>query len=107
MKPVVRAIPEKEGLLAIGEEVVDVAQFVVHGDEIVRRAVQAYFQPHVLVEIDLPGAGVANDVAIGWARQHRTLPESVRQRLQSERLEKALAILHDLLRRGLALLKNF
>ena len=54
----------------------------------------------------MPGAGVADDIAIGWARQHRALPESVRQRLQSERLEKPFAVLHDLFRRGLALLQD-
>src|SRR5579862_5192076 len=107
MKAIVRAVTKQKRLLPVREEVVDVAQLVVHRDEIVRRAMEAYFQADVLVEIDLPGAGVANDIAVGGAGQHRALPESVRQRLQSERLEKAFAELHNLLRRGLALLQNF
>ena len=83
-KPSLAPLRKRNGWLAIGEEVVSVAEFVMNGDEVVRGVVDADFEADVVVGVDIPGAGVADDVAIGGAGEHGPLPEGVGQRFETE-----------------------
>ena len=46
--------------------------------------------------VDVPGAGVADHLAVARLGEQRALPEGLRQRLEAERGEEALAVAHHL-----------
>src|SRR4051794_36149570 len=95
MKTVIRATAKQKRLLSVSELVVVMAQFVMHGNEIVGSDVDTQLQANILVIINVPGAGMTNHVTITRFRQHRPLPKRLRQRGKPERLEKSFTILHN------------
>ena len=95
-KPSLALSRNRNGWLAVGALIEIVAQFVVDGEEILAGDLDADFDAQIVGGIDIPGAGVAYHVAVARLREQRALPESLRQRRESERGEEALAVLHHL-----------
>ena len=81
-------------------------QLVVDGEEVLAGDLNAHFQAHVVGEVDIPGAGMADDVSVGRLEEERALPKSWWQRGESEREEEALAIFHHLLIVGVLFLQQ-
>jgi hypothetical protein len=57
-----------------------VAQFVMDYLEVFRRDLDAHLDAQVVLEIDVPGAGVAHHIAVRGFGKQRPFPESIRQR---------------------------
>ncbi len=68
------------------------------GREILAVDLDAHLDPEVLFGIDVPGAGVADHVAVLGLVELRALPEGLGQRREAERGEEALAVAHHLAR---------
>ena len=73
------------------------AELVVDDIEVVAVDVNAHLDADVVAAVDVPGRGVADDVAVGGTREQGALPERVRKRRQAERGVEALARAHDAL----------
>ncbi len=107
MEPVIGRVAEEKRLVAIGALVIVVAEFVVDRGEVLIVDVDAHLDADVFVVIDVPGGSVADDFAIAGLHELRTGPECRRQRCETERREKALAITDHLLRIDLAIVEDF
>ena len=97
MEPVVGAVAEEERLLAVGALVEVVAELVVDGDEVLAVDLDAHLDAQVLVVVHVPGAGVADHLAVAGLDEQRALPERRGQWLEAERGEEALAVADHLL----------
>ena len=64
VEAVVGAVAEQERLLVVGALVVVVAQLVVDGDEVLAVDLDAHLDAQVVVVVDVPGAGVADHLAV-------------------------------------------
>src|SRR3712207_9112511 len=62
----------------------------------------AHLESHVLLRVEVPRARVADDLAVGRLDEERALPEGLRQGLEAERGEEALAVADELPRVGVA-----
>ena len=96
VEAVVRSALIEEPQLVIGMEVVVVPELVVDGGEVLLggRVADAHLDPQVVGEGDVPGAGVADHVAVAGLGDHRPLPERLRERIEPHRGEERLAGLH-------------
>ena len=68
-----------------------VPQLVVDGGGVLGRRVDAHLDAHVGFEVEIPGAGMADDVAILRPDKQRPFPERLRQGIEAERRVEALA----------------
>jgi hypothetical protein len=74
-----------------------VPELVVDRDQILLVDLDAHLDAEVVVVgLDVPGARVADDLAILGLGEHRALPEGLGQRVEAERGEERLAELHHL-----------
>ena len=64
MKAVIGAVLEQKRLVLVGALVKIVAEFVMHGDEIHVAHLDAHLDPQIVLVVDVPGAGVADHIAI-------------------------------------------
>ncbi len=64
--------------MPVGPLVEVVAQLVVDRHEVLGVDLDAHLDAQVVDPVDVPGAGVADDVAVGGLREQRTLPEGLR-----------------------------
>lgn len=65
-----------EGLVLILKEILNVSQFVMHGKELILCNPGALLDAHIIDEIKVPGAGMANQIAtIGGLFNDRLVPE--------------------------------
>ena len=94
MKAIVRAVLEQEWLILIRALIKVVPQFVMDGYKIFRPNLDAHFDTNIVLIVDVPGAGMANHVPIGGLYEQRSLPESLRQRIEAQRLVEILAVFH-------------
>ena len=106
MEAVVRAVAEEHRQILVGALIEVVPELVVDRREVVGRLLDAHLDAQVALEVDVPRARVADDVAIARADEERSLPERVRQRGESERRVEALARSHHVERRHVALLQD-
>src|SRR5690349_14131070 len=83
------------------------AKFVMDGDKIFIANLNAHFDADVVFVVDVPSAGVADDVTIGWFDEERSLPEGLWQGCKSERLVEILAVLHHAVRVEIFCAKKF
>src|SRR3990167_243386 len=90
MEAVIGAVLEQDRLVLIGALIEIMAKLVVDGDEILSADGRAHLDPEIVLEIDIPGGGVADDLAVARLGDLRALPECRRQRIEPERGEKAL-----------------
>ena len=88
VEAVVGAVAEQGRLLVVGALVEVVAELVVDGEEILAGDLDAHLQAHVVDRIDVPGAGVADHVAVARLDEQRALPESLRQRAKPSETKK-------------------
>ena len=105
METVIRAIAEQERLFVVGALIEVVAQFVMDGDEILFRNIEANLDAQVIEGIEIPRAGVAHNVAVARLGEHGALPERGRQRRESQRGEEVLAIVDHVERLRIALFR--
>ena len=84
VEAVVGSALEEEGLAAIGHLVVVVAQFVMHGDEVVGGGLEAGLDAHIALVVDVPCAGMADYIAVAGMREHRPFPKTLRQRIEAQ-----------------------
>ncbi len=97
VESVVRRALEHRRQVFVVQVVVDVAEFVVDRGQLILRRLDALFNAHVaLCGIQVPGAGVTDDVAVARAGEHRALPERLRQFLHAERDVEVLSDLGHL-----------
>ena len=106
VEAVVGTVTEQRRPVPVAELVVAVTEFVVDRREVLGVDVDAHLDPHVLVQVELPGAGVADDLAVPRLDELGTRPERVRQRLHAQRGEEALGHLDHLDLRGAAALED-
>ncbi len=106
MKPVVGAVAQDDGQLTVCALVEVVTQLVVDGNEVLGRRIDAHLDPDVLLEVDVPRARMTYHLAVPRLGQQRPLPERLRQLLESEGREEALAELRHLDRRDAARLQD-
>ena len=92
MEAVVGAVAEHEGLLVVGALIHVVAFLVVDGGEVVGVDLDAHLYAEVVDVVDVPGGGVADDVAIAGLDELGALPEGVGQRGEAEGGVEALAV---------------
>lgn len=65
-----------EGLVLILQEILNVSQFVMHGEELILCDPGALLDAHIVGEIKVPGAGMANQITtIGGLFNDRLVPE--------------------------------
>ena len=69
---------------------------MVDGAEVLVVDLDAHLDAQVLLGVDVPGAGVADDVAVGRLLEERTLPEGRREGGEAQGGEEALAVAHHL-----------
>ena len=94
VEAVIGAVLEQERLILVGALVEVVAEFVVNGDEVFAAHLDAHLDAQIVFVVDVPGAGVADDIAVGGLGEQRALPECWRQRREAQRGEEAFAVLH-------------
>src|SRR5205823_12081526 len=102
VEAVVRAVAEEHRQILVGALIEVVPELVVDRREVVGRLLDAHLDAQVALEVDVPRARVADDVAIARTDEERSLPERVRQRGESERRVEALARSHHVERRASA-----
>src|SRR5579871_1892567 len=98
VEPVVRAVPVDEGLVAVRPLVVVVAELVVDRLEVVGGDLDAHLDPKVLLEVEVPRAGVADDLPVPRPGEHRPVPERGGQWVEPEGDEELLSVPYHLLR---------
>ena len=64
VKSVIRAVYEQRREIVVGALVKIMAELVVYGREIFRGRFDAHFDPQVILIIDVPGARVADHLAV-------------------------------------------
>lgn len=94
MEAIIGAVFEKERLLLIGPLVHVVAEFMVNRDEIDIANLQADFDAEIVLVVDVPGAGVADDVAVRGFGEQRPLPKGPGQGRESHGDEEVFRVLH-------------
>lgn len=68
------------------------AHLVMNDQEVLVRSLRAHFDAHVVAVHKVPGARVAHHLSsVARPLEHRVLPEFLRHRMKSERLEKLVA----------------
>ena len=107
VETVVGAILEERRLGVVGALVEIVAEFVVDHAEVFFGDLNAHFDAKIVLGIDVPGAGVADHVAISGFGEERALPERFRERSKAEGFEEIFAVFDHALGIGLAVDKNF
>ena len=98
-KPSFALSRNRTGCVVVRALVEVVAELVVDRREILRRLIDAHLDAQIVDVVDVPGAGVTHDFAVARLDEQRSLPERLRQRIEPERREEALADLHHLGRR--------
>ena len=106
MESVVGAVAIQKRLTRIGHLIIVVAQLVMDGGEVFLVDFDAHLQADIFFEVDVPGAGVTDDVAVRGLNEKRAIPECRRQRIETERLEKRFTIPNQLLRLSLTAFQN-
>src|SRR5437867_250248 len=106
MEPIVRAVAKDHGQILVCALVKVMAQLMVNGLEVLTRRLDAHLDAHVLEEIDIPCARMAYNFAITRLHEHRTVPEALRQRRESDRCIEAFTRLDHVDRRHLAAFEN-
>src|SRR5437660_4418496 len=92
VEAVIRAVLEQDRLLTVSTLVHVVPQFMVDSPEILIPNADAHLEPKVFLVVDVPGAGVADYVAICRLLEERALPERLGQRIESQRREEGLTV---------------
>src|SRR5713101_7090629 len=92
VETVVGAVLEKRRQVVVRTLVEIVAELVVNRGEVLGVRLDTHFDPQIIFVVNTPGAGVADDIAIARLREERAFPKCRRQRLETERLKKGLAV---------------
>src|SRR5579884_3338307 len=92
METIIRAVLEKWRLLFVSALIKVMSKLVVDGDKVLVLHPNAHLQADIILLVDVPCAGVANNIAVFWFKEERTLPESLWQLGKAQRLEKVFAI---------------
>ena len=79
VKAVMRAALEQVRLLLVLDVVIHVPELVIDREELFLGGLDAHLDAHIVLFVHVPGARVADDLTIARAREHRALPERVRQ----------------------------
>ena len=77
-KPSLALSRNEGGCLLVGALVEVVAQLVVDGDEVLAGDLDAHLEAEVVDVVDVPGAGVADHVAVARPQEQGALPEGGR-----------------------------
>ena len=94
------AVLEQWRLVPVGQEIVDVSEFVVDRRQHLERRLDAHLDARVVTALERPGAGVADHLTVARLRELRELPERLRQLRHAERDEEVLAEFDHPLRRN-------
>jgi hypothetical protein len=70
VKCVVSTVAEQERLLRVGHLVVVVPQLMMYGGEVLFVDLDTHLEPHIFFKVDIPGAGVTDNVAIRRLGDH-------------------------------------
>jgi hypothetical protein len=92
VKTVVRAVTKKDRLALVGALIEVVTELVMDGGEILRVHLDAHLDPQIVFHVDVPRAGVADDLPIPGLGEQRALPEGLGQGGQSQGREKPLPV---------------
>src|SRR3954463_11359330 len=92
MKSIVGAITKQERLTCISHLIVVVAQFMMHRREVFFVDLDTHLQAHIFFKVEVPGAGMTDDVMILWLNKKRSFPECARQFFKAQRGEKRFTV---------------
>src|SRR5258707_15616952 len=92
MEAVIGAVAEEERVAFVSALIVIVAQLMVDGNKIFVANLDAHLETHGLVKINVPRAGVADNVTVAGLHEQRALPKSFLRLRKSKRAEEANAI---------------
>src|SRR5579871_3392591 len=65
---------------------------MMNGDEVFVLDLDAHLQSKIVLIVNVPGAGVANDIAVGGLKEQGAIPKGLRQRSKPQRGEKSFAV---------------
>src|SRR5688572_17525699 len=106
MKCIVSAVAEQKRLRRISQLVVVMPQFMMHYGEIFFVDLNAHLQSHILLEVDVPGACMADNFTVLWLYKHRSVPKCLGQRIKADRRKESLAVANHLFRIRIARLQD-
>src|SRR5215471_6053674 len=70
------------------------AEFVMNGNEVLTANLQTNLDAQIILVVEIPCAGVTDDIAICRFSEKRSSPEGFRQWNEAHRGEKSFAVLH-------------
>src|SRR5262249_29144380 len=82
VEAVIGAVLVERRLISVGQVVIVVTELVMDSSEVLRSGLNAHLHTDVGLRIDVPCAGMANDVAVARLLEERALPEGVGQLLK-------------------------
>ena len=98
VEAVVGAVAEDHRLrMVVFTRVEVMPELVVNRREVFRRRIDAHLDAQVVHVVDVPRARVTDDLTIARLHEQRSLPERLRQRIESDRREEALTDVNHLL----------
>ncbi|MNS68127.1 hypothetical protein D3C72_1013970 [compost metagenome] len=97
MEAIVGTALEQRRQRVVGQVVIDVAQLVVDGGEVLFVGLDAHLGAHVAFHVHVPGAGVADHVAVIGLDELGLVPVRLRQRRHAQRHVEVLRTLGHLL----------
>src|SRR3546814_17406548 len=85
MKAVIGSVQIEIRLLLIGPLIIIVAKLMMNSNEIVAISLGAHLDTDIVLVVDIPGTGVADDLPIMGLCDHRTGPKGFGKRRKSQR----------------------
>ncbi len=98
VEAIMRAALVQLRLLVVVQEIIDVAHLVVDRLQAFLVRADAHLHAHIAVLVEVPGAGVADHVAVAWPGQLRLVPEAAGQGGEADRGVEVLGDLRRVLR---------
>ncbi len=94
METVICTIAVQVGLLVVGTLIIIMSKLMMDGFEILCVDLDAHFDTQIILFIQIPGRGMADDIPIPGFNEQGTLPERIRQFFETQGTEKCFTRLH-------------
>src|SRR5438128_1946507 len=93
METVIGAVLKQRGLVLVSPLVEVMSQFMVDGDKILVADLNAHLQAHVILVVNVPRAGMADNIAVARLDEQGPLPEGLGCGRKAQRRKEILAIM--------------
>src|SRR3546814_11753471 len=94
MKAVIGSVQTEIRLLLIGPLIIIVAKLMMNSNEIVAINLGAHLDTDIVLVVDIPGTGVADELPILGLCDHRPGPKGFWQRRKSQRAVTTFTVFH-------------